>query len=153
MSPESWFMAQDTVGGKGGYATGRGVPLRVCWCMYIYMREKKFDGGLGDWYTGRMADPIKQKYYRENREARLAYQKRYYERYRQRRPRVKELAQLLEPEQVEAERVARSEYNRNYYAKNRDELRRKRAALRRKRRLEKQKGTMAASLPCIMASA
>lgn len=139
--------------GEGGYATGGAMPLRVCWYMYIYMREKKFDGGLDSGYTGRMADPIKQKYYRENREARLAYQKRYYERYRQRRPRVKELAQLLEPEQVEAERVARSEYNRNYYAKNRDELRRKRAALRRKRRLEKQKGIMDAILPYITESA
>lgn len=87
-----------------------------------------------------MADPIKQKYYRENREARLAYQRSYYEHYKLRRPRIQELAELLEPEQVEAERVSRSEYNRKYYLANRDELRRKRAALRRQRRLEKQKG-------------
>jgi hypothetical protein len=75
-----------------------------------------------------MANPIKQKYYQDNREARLAYQKGYYERYKLRRPRIKELAELLEPEQVEANKLARSKYNREYYSTNRDEIRRKRIA-------------------------
>jgi hypothetical protein len=80
-----------------------------------------------------MANLNKQKYYRDNRETRLAYQKGYYERYKLRRPRLKELAELLEPEQVDALKRARSEYNQKYYSVNRDRIRKQRKSLALKR--------------------
>lgn len=74
-----------------------------------------------------MPDPKKQRYYQENREKRLAYQKAYYERYKLRRPRLRELEEYLDPEEFEARRKARSAYNRAYYKSNREKIQVQRA--------------------------
>ena len=81
-----------------------------------------------------MPDPIKQKYYRENREKRLAYQRAYYERYKAVLPRRRELEELLEPEECEARRQARSAYNKEYYLTNRARICKQRAEFRRKQK-------------------
>lgn len=85
-------------------------------------------------HNGRMPDPIKQKYYRENREKRLAYQRAYYERYKAVLPRRRELEELLEPEECEARRQARSAYNKEYYLTNRARICKQRAEFRRKQK-------------------
>jgi hypothetical protein len=84
-----------------------------------------------------MPDPIKQKYYRENREKRLAYQRAYYERYKAVLPRRRELEELLEPEECEARKQARSAYNKEYYLTNRERICKQRAEFRRKQKVAK----------------
>lgn len=71
-----------------------------------------------------MPDAKKQEYYRQNRDARIRYQKAYYERNRHVIMRRREVADFLDPEQKEA----LSEYNRAYYAKNKERIKAQRRA-------------------------
>ena len=89
---------------------------------------------MGGCYGGFMPDPIKQTYYRKNREKRLAYQKAYYAHYKLLRPRKQELDELLEPEEYEARKQARSKYNKEYYLTNRARVCKQRAEFRRKQK-------------------
>lgn len=98
-----------------------------------------------------MPEPKKQKYYQENRNKRLGYQKKYYFKNKSWIKRKRELRQDSDLEWVKKVR----KYNSEYYMRNRDRIREKRAerlaksdvwavlpfALRNyKRRSESQKG-------------
>ncbi len=65
----------------------------------------------------------KKKYYQENREIRLAYQRDYYHKNKNRIKRKRELKQANDPSWIEKQR----EYNRQYYIKNREQIQRQRA--------------------------
>ncbi len=128
----------------------RGAGIRYGWgCLFVcalgivYIPlKKKIDSGFGRVHKVGMPDPIKQKYYLENREKRLAYQKAYYERHKALRPRRKELEEFLEPEEYEARKQARSAYNRDYYLNNRARICKQRAAFRiKKKQVEQEQVT------------
>tara|TARA_B100001029_G_C14994045_1_gene413875 strand:- start:646 stop:876 length:231 start_codon:yes stop_codon:yes gene_type:complete len=70
-----------------------------------------------------MADELKQKYYQENREERLAYQREYYLKNKAKIKEAKEARKEKDPEWEEKQR----EYNRNYYLKNKERIMQKRA--------------------------
>lgn len=96
----------------------------------IYVcREKKFDSVQIWLHAGSMPDQTNETYYSKNREARRAYQKRYYDKNCQLIRRKRELDTVLDPEKVEAKKL----YNRIYYSKNRASIREKRAMLIEKR--------------------
>ena len=76
-----------------------------------------------------MADEAKQKYYQDNKEARLAYQRNYY---RKNKALIKRRAELKKENDPSWEE-ARKEYNRLYYRKNRAKIRENRARLRKNR--------------------
>jgi hypothetical protein len=65
-----------------------------------------------------MPDPQKQEYYRQKREERLAYQRKYYRRNRTRIAHKREIAEDLYPEVTE--RV--KNYQRDYFQRNKDRI-------------------------------
>ena len=73
-----------------------------------------------------MPNAKKQEYYRKNREARIAYQKRYYEKNKHIIVRKREVREFLEPEERELAR----KYNERYYSENRERIREQRKAKR-----------------------
>ena len=70
-----------------------------------------------------MADELKRKYYQDNREERLAYQREYY---RKNKLKIKEAKEARKEKDPEWEAKQR-EYNRNYYLKNKERIMLKRA--------------------------
>ena len=70
-----------------------------------------------------MADELKQKYYQEHREARLAYQREYYLKNKLKIKEAKESRKEKDPEWGDKQR----DYNREYYLKNRERIMKKRA--------------------------
>tara|TARA_R110002020_G_scaffold460318_1_gene678786 strand:- start:740 stop:994 length:255 start_codon:yes stop_codon:yes gene_type:complete len=76
-----------------------------------------------------MADEAKQKYYQDNKDTRLAYQRAYYKKNKALVRRRIELKKDKDPSWEEA----RKEYNRAYYQKNRAKIRKNRARLRENR--------------------
>tara|TARA_R100000655_G_scaffold50706_1_gene88312 strand:- start:335 stop:589 length:255 start_codon:yes stop_codon:yes gene_type:complete len=76
-----------------------------------------------------MADSAKQKYYQDNKDVRLAYQRSYYKNNKDLIKRRLELRKEGDPEWDEK----RKEYNRNYYRKNKERIRKKRSLLHKKR--------------------
>ena len=72
-------------------------------------------------------DPKKKReYYLANREKRLAYQNRYYQESKPRFQRRKEIDEVLDPDKVKAVKKKLSDYNREYYAKNKEKIKAKR---------------------------
>ena len=72
-------------------------------------------------------DPKKKReYYLANREKRLAYQNQYYQESKSRFQRRKEIDELLDPDKVKAIKKKLSDYNREYYAKNKEKIKAKR---------------------------
>jgi len=69
-----------------------------------------------------MPDPRKQEYYLKNKEARIAYQRSYYEKNKHIIVRKREVRDFLDPE----EREAMKQYNKSYYAKNKDRIKEQR---------------------------
>lgn len=69
-----------------------------------------------------MPNAKKQEYYRKNKEARLAYQRAYYEKNKHVIVRKREVRDFLDPEEKEAMR----EYNKRYYATNKERIKEKR---------------------------
>ena len=64
----------------------------------------------------------KREYYLANRDARLDYQNSYYKEAKSRFQRRNEIDELLEPEVVQARKKKLSDYNKAYYAKNREQI-------------------------------
>ena len=75
-----------------------------------------------------MPTEMSESYYQNNREARLAYQKKYYKVHAELLKRKRELEVVLDPEKVDA----RKAYNRAYFLKNRASIMEKRASRRKK---------------------
>ena len=74
-------------------------------------------------------DPKKKKeYYLRNREKRLGYQNEYYRRTKYSYSRKLEVREVLEPEQYKAFKKRVSDYNKEYYRKNRAKIMTKRSA-------------------------
>ena len=72
-------------------------------------------------------DPkMKREYYLANREKRLAYQNQYYRESKPRFQRRKEIDEVLDPDKVKAVKKKLSDYNREYYAKNKEKIKAKR---------------------------
>jgi len=71
-----------------------------------------------------MSEENEPTYYETNRETRLMYQRAYYKRNSERIKRKNELDSVLEPDRV----VAKREYQREYFAKNRAKILKKRAS-------------------------
>jgi len=72
-------------------------------------------------------DPKKKKeYYQKHRKERLQYQNDYYARTKGRRLRTFELMEELEPDEFEDYKIQLSNYNKEYYKKNKDKIMRKR---------------------------
>lgn len=72
-------------------------------------------------------DPKKKReYYLANREKRLAYQNRYYREAKPRFQRRKEIDEVLDPDKVKAVKKKLSDYNREYYTKNKEKIKAKR---------------------------
>jgi hypothetical protein len=69
-----------------------------------------------------MPDEQKKKYYRNNRDERLKYQREYYRKNKQKILRNLEIKRVEDPDWAEAQRA----YHRSYYLKNRDLIREKR---------------------------
>ena len=84
-----------------------------------------------------MADAVKQKYYQEHKDARLAYQRAYYTKNKDLIKRRLELRKAGDPKWEDN----RKEYNRSYYRKNRSKIREKRALLREKRAKDRSQNT------------
>ena len=80
--------------------------------------------GQDRWVPTEMSDS----YYQNNREARLAYQKKYYKAHAELLKRKRELEVVLDPEKVDA----RKAYNCSYFLNNRASIMEKRAARRKK---------------------
>ena len=74
-----------------------------------------------------MSDEKSESYYKNNREKRLAYQKKYYKLHAELIKRKRELEIVLDPDKVDA----RKAYNRAYFLKNRASIMEKRAARRK----------------------
>jgi hypothetical protein len=74
-----------------------------------------------------MSDENNESYYKNNREKRLAYQKKYYKLHAELIKRKRELEIVLDPDKVDA----RKAYNRAYFLKNRASIMEKRAARRK----------------------
>jgi hypothetical protein len=74
-----------------------------------------------------MSDENNESYYKNNREKRLAYQKKYYKLHAELIKRKRELEIVLDPDKVDA----RKAYNRAYFLKNRASIMEKRAAHRK----------------------
>jgi hypothetical protein len=74
-----------------------------------------------------MSDENNESYYKNNREKRLAYQKKYYKLHAESIKRKRELEIVLDPDKVDA----RKAYNRAYFLKNRASIMEKRAARRK----------------------
>lgn len=74
------------------------------------------------WLPSGMPNAKKQEYYRKNKEARLAYQRAYYEKNKHAIVRKREVRDFLDPEEKEAMR----EYNKRYYATNKERIKEKR---------------------------
>lgn len=70
-----------------------------------------------------MTPKERKKYYRKNREERLAYQKRYYEIHKEGIGKKLAARKKGDPDWVQKQK----EYNRKYYLKNRDRIRKSRA--------------------------
>lgn len=80
-------------------------------------------GGMAEY------DPKKKReYYLANRKERLAYQNQYYRESKSRFERRKEIQELLEPEKLEEAKKKLSDYNKDYYKKNKDKILAKRRA-------------------------
>ncbi len=74
-------------------------------------------------------DPKKKKeYYLKNREKRLDYQNEYYRRTKYSYARKLEVAKVLEPEEYEAFKKRVSNYNKEYYRKNKAKIMERRRA-------------------------
>ena len=74
-------------------------------------------------------DPKKKKeYYLRNREKRLDYQNDYYRKTKYSYSRKLEISKVLEPEEYEAFKKRVSDYNKEYYHKNRAKIMAKRSA-------------------------
>jgi len=72
-------------------------------------------------------DPKKKRdYYLANRERRLAYQNQYYRESKPRFQRRKEIDEVLDPDKVKAVKKNISDYNREYYNKNKEKIKAKR---------------------------
>jgi hypothetical protein len=69
-----------------------------------------------------MPNAKKQEYYRKNKEARVQYQRAYYEKNKHIIVRKREVRDFLEPEEREAMR----EYNKRYYAANKERIKEQR---------------------------
>jgi len=65
-----------------------------------------------------MPNAKKQEYYRKNKEARVQYQRAYYEKNKHIIVRKREVRDFLDPEEREAMR----EYNKQYYAANKERI-------------------------------
>ena len=90
--------------------------------IYMWACEKIWQDLFQVIYS--IMDPEKKKkYYQENRERRLAYQKEYYRKNKNRIKRKKELKQANDPSWIDKQR----EYNRQYYIKNRERIQQQRA--------------------------
>lgn len=74
------------------------------------------------WLLSVMPDPRKQEYYQKNKEARIAYQRAYYEKNKHIIVRKREVRDFLDPEEREAMR----EYNKRYYAANKERIKEQR---------------------------
>lgn len=72
-----------------------------------------------------MTPEERKEYYRKNREKRLAYQKRYYETHKKQIRKKLEARKVDDPAWIEKQR----EYNREYYRKNRAQIKRSRAKM------------------------
>jgi len=70
-----------------------------------------------------MADELKRKYYQDNREERLAYQREYYRKNKLKIKEAKETRREKDPEWEAKQR----EYNRSYYLKNKERIMLKRS--------------------------
>ena len=73
-----------------------------------------------------MPDDKKQKYYQDNKQKRLEYQRSYYEKNKERIKRKRELNAELDPEWVAKQR----DYNKEYYQKNKARIKLTRLARR-----------------------
>jgi hypothetical protein len=71
-----------------------------------------------------MSEENEPTYYETNRETRLMYQRSYYKRNSERIKRKNELDSVLEPDRI----IAKREYQREYFAKNRAKILEKRAS-------------------------
>jgi|TARA_R110000823_G_scaffold311847_2_gene438037 hypothetical protein len=69
----------------------------------------------------------KREYYLSNRKERLAYQNWYYRESKGRFQRRREIGELLEPELLEKSKQKLSDYNKEYYGKNRARILQSRA--------------------------
>jgi hypothetical protein len=69
-----------------------------------------------------MPNAKKQEYYRKNKEARVQYQRAYYEKNKHIIVRKREVRDFLDPEEREAMR----EYNKRYYAANKERIKEQR---------------------------
>ena len=88
-----------------------------------------------------MPDEKKQKYYQENKQKRLEYQRSYYEKNKERIKRKRELNAELDPEWVTKQR----DYNKEYYQKNKERIKLTRLA-RQKARSSKRDADKKASV-------
>lgn len=70
----------------------------------------------------------KREYYLKNREDRLAYQNQYYKNTKYSYSRKIEINKVLEPEEYQTFKKRISDYNKEYYRKNKDKIKAKRNA-------------------------
>jgi len=70
-----------------------------------------------------MPNEKKQRYYQDNKQRRLEYQRAYYEKNKERIRRKRELNAEIDPEWAERQR----EYNREYYENNKERIKLARA--------------------------
>jgi|TARA_R110002167_G_scaffold171799_1_gene369871 L-lactate utilization protein LutC len=74
----------------------------------------------------------KKEYYLKNREKRLEYQNEYYQRTKYSYSRKMEIGKVLEPEEYESFKNRVSDYNKEYYTKNKAKIMAKRREASRK---------------------
>ena len=74
----------------------------------------------------------KKEYYLKNREKRLEYQNEYYRKTKYSYSRKMEIGKVLEPEEYEAFKNRVSDYNKEYYTKNKAKIMAKRREASRK---------------------
>jgi hypothetical protein len=70
----------------------------------------------------------KRKYYLKNREKRLEYQNEYYQKTKYSYSRKMEIGKVLEPEEYESFKKRVSNYNKEYYRKNKAKIMERRFA-------------------------
>lgn len=70
----------------------------------------------------------KRKYYLKNREKRLEYQNEYYQKTKYSYSRKMEIGKVLEPEEYESFKKRVSNYNKEYYRKNKAKIMDRRSA-------------------------
>ena len=70
----------------------------------------------------------KRKYYLNNREKRLEYQNEYYQKTKYSYSRKMEIGKVLEPEEYESFKKRVSNYNKEYYRKNKAKIMDRRSA-------------------------